>query len=342
MVSNLQTKTLVASDGRKYTYDTVPAQDNKATVLLLHGYPATRYDWKYQVEDLSVAGYGVIVPDCLGYGDSDKPIELEAYKLKILSKHMIEILDKEGLDKVVGVGHDWGCGILSRAAVWHRERFEKLVFLSGAYNPPGILMDVDAINANGLKESGKMPFGYWYFFNSHDAPSLAAAHVSTLPMSEYLVTDDQQLESFFSLVFPVENLKWIDNLGALGSARAWLNNDTKTPLPKYMTEEDRAAWLAAFSKPNATTGSMNYYKGLLRGINAKDEENVTDEDRNLRVPVLTIGGTQDTIVQPDHQRRGTEPFSAAGYTHKTVDAGHWLMYEDREGVKNALLEFLKN
>ncbi|RGP78792.1 epoxide hydrolase 2 [Fusarium longipes] len=324
MVSNLHTKTLVTSDGRKYTYDTVPAKENKSTVLLIHGFPATRYDWKYQVEDLSSAGYGIIAIDCLGYGDSDKPIELEAYKLKNLAQHIIEILDKEGLDKVVGAGHDWGCGVLSRTAVWHPDRFEKLVFFSVPYTPPGILMDIDSINANSLKLSGKMPFGYWYFFNSHDAPILAAAH----------------LESFFNLVFATENHKWIDNLGALGSARAWLENDTKTQLPAYMTEEDRAVWLAAFSKPNATTASMNYYKGLLRGINAEDEENLTDEDRTLRVPVLTMGGIQDTIAREDHQRMGTEPFAAAGYTHKTVNGGHWLIYEDREGIKDALLEFL--
>jgi soluble epoxide hydrolase/lipid-phosphate phosphatase len=325
MVSNLQTKTLVTADGRKYTYDTVPAQNNRATVLLIHGYPATRHDWKYQVQDLSAAGYGVIAPDCLGYGDTDKPLEVEAYKLKKISKHITEILDKEGLDKVIGVGHDWGAGVLSRVAVWHPERLEKIVFLSTGYNQPGRFMDVDAINANGLKKSGKMPFGYWYFFNSHDAPSLAASH----------------LESFFHLVFPTENLKWIDNLGALGSARTWLNNNTTTPLPKYMTEEDKATWLTEFSKPNATATSMNYYKGLLRGINAEDEDALTDEDRTLRVPVLALGGTQDTIAAPEFQHMGTEPFAAAGYTRKTVDAGHWMMYEDRDGVKNALLEFIK-
>ncbi|EKJ76947.1 hypothetical protein FPSE_02822 [Fusarium pseudograminearum CS3096] len=325
MVSNLQTKALTTTDGLKYTYDTVPAKDNKATVLLIHGYPATRHDWKYQIQDLSAAGYGVVAPDCLGYGDSDKPLEVEAYNLKKISKHITEILDKEGLNKVIGLGHDWGAGVLSRLAVWHPDRFEKLAFLSTGYNPPGIPMDVDAINANGLKHFGKMPFGYWYFFNTLDAPSLAASH----------------LESFFSLVFPTENLKWIDNLGALGSARTWLNSNIITPLPKYMTEEDREDWLAEFSKPNATVGSMNYYKALLRGVNVEDEAGLTDEDRTLRVPVLTIGGTQDTIARPEYQRMNTEPFAAAGYTDKAVDAGHWMMYEDREGVKKALLEFIQ-
>ncbi|KAL4727934.1 hypothetical protein ACLX1H_004633 [Fusarium chlamydosporum] len=85
---------------------------------------------------------------------------------------------------------------------------------------------------------------------------------------------------------------------------------------------------------------MNYYKALLRGVNAWDEENLTDEDRILRVPVLTLGGTQDVIARPEMQGPITEPFAAAGYKHKTVEAGHWMMYEDREGLKNALLEFL--
>lgn len=180
MVSDIQTKSLTTSDGRKYTYDHVPPQENKPSVLLIHGYPATRNDWKYQIEDLSAAGYGVIAPDCLGYGDSDMPIEVDAYNLKRISKHLTELLDKEGLTKVVGVGHDWGVSILSRAVVWHPDRFEKLVFLSLGYGPPGILMDIDTVNAKSLEDSGKMPFGYFYFFNSHDAANLAASHVGTL------------------------------------------------------------------------------------------------------------------------------------------------------------------
>ena len=57
--------------------------------------------------ELKNGGYGVMVPDLLGYGDTDKPAELEAYSLKRMSDHVVEILDKEGLQKVIGVAHDW-------------------------------------------------------------------------------------------------------------------------------------------------------------------------------------------------------------------------------------------
>ncbi|KAF9777141.1 hypothetical protein IL306_004596, partial [Fusarium sp. DS 682] len=334
---------LTTSDGRKYVYDHVPAHSNNATVLLLHGYPGTRHNWKNQIHDLSTAGYGVIAPDCLGYGDSDMPTEVEAYNLKTIGNHLMEILDKEGVNKVVGVGHDWGTNVLSRTNVWHPDRFEKLAFLSVGYNAPGVFADIDTMNAYSLAQLGYMQFGYFYFFNSYDAGKLAAEHVSLKMINNSLfpVLTESQLESFFSLGFPVDNSKWPENLAGLGAARAWLTNNTTTDLPKYLTDEDKKTWIAAYRKPNATEASMNYYKALLRGVQAKDDEVLTDEDRMLKVPVLAIGGSQDLVTRAEQMEMTTKPFAKAGYTERVVNAGHWMMYEDREGVSAALLEFLK-
>ncbi|KAM0544236.1 hypothetical protein ACHAPJ_011925 [Fusarium lateritium] len=143
------------------------------------------------------------------------------------------------------------------------------------------------------------------------------------------------------LGFPDDNSKWAENLSGLGAARTWLTNNTITPLPAYLTDKEKETWMAAFSKPNAINASMNYCTALLRGVQAKDEEHLTDEDRKLKVPVLTIGGSQDLVTRADQMGMTTRPFAVAGYTENTVDAGHWMMYEDREGVNNALLEFLK-
>jgi soluble epoxide hydrolase / lipid-phosphate phosphatase len=175
----LQTKQLTTRDGTNYVYDYVPAQGNNATVLLIHGYPATRLDWKHQVQDLSAAGYGVIATDCLGYGESDKRLEVEAYNLKRIAGHLTEVLDEEGVETVIGVGHDWGTNVLSRTSVWHPDRFQKLAFLSLGYSAPGIFADIDALNALSFELLGYMQFGYFYFFNSYNAADLAASKVST-------------------------------------------------------------------------------------------------------------------------------------------------------------------
>lgn len=51
-------------------------------------------------------GYGIIAPDLLGYGDTDKPSELSAYSMKRMAYHLNELLQKEHIQQVIGVGHD--------------------------------------------------------------------------------------------------------------------------------------------------------------------------------------------------------------------------------------------
>jgi pimeloyl-ACP methyl ester carboxylesterase len=100
-------KTLEVESGITYAYVYKPAQGDKPTFLLLHGCPSSSYDWRYQISDLSDAGYGVLVPDLLGYGDTSKPEAVEEYICSKFSSHVAKLLDNEGLTKVIGVGHDW-------------------------------------------------------------------------------------------------------------------------------------------------------------------------------------------------------------------------------------------
>jgi soluble epoxide hydrolase / lipid-phosphate phosphatase len=95
-------------DGTTYAYIfQAPTSPSKPTFLLLHGWPSSSYDWRHQIKGLTGHGYGVLVPDMLGYGDTDSPSEWEAYSFRRMSGHVNEILEHEGLGKVIGVGHDW-------------------------------------------------------------------------------------------------------------------------------------------------------------------------------------------------------------------------------------------
>ena len=77
------------------------------TLLFAHGFPSTSADWTRQIEYFKPKGYGLIVPDMLGYGDTAKPLETEAYAYTLLAKDLVEIVEAEAVDKVVGIGHDW-------------------------------------------------------------------------------------------------------------------------------------------------------------------------------------------------------------------------------------------
>lgn len=100
-------------DDISYAYVHRSAQQSKPTFLLLHGFPSSSYDWRHQIVDLSAAGYGILAPDLLGYGDTSKPEAKEEYALHKMSGHIAKLLDSVSLTKVIGVGHDWCEAFLS-------------------------------------------------------------------------------------------------------------------------------------------------------------------------------------------------------------------------------------
>lgn len=183
--SLVKTKEFTTTDGTQYVYDYAPATAGKSTVLLLHGFPATRHEWHYQVKTLSAEGYGVIAPDLLGFGDTDRPTDLAAFRLKSMSEHLMEILDLHKLKTVVGVAHDWGTVVLSRSLYWHSERYEKAAFVSSGYSPVGVFFNIDAVNAASMANFGYCQYGYWYFFNSYDAMGLLEDRVRTFLQSTF-------------------------------------------------------------------------------------------------------------------------------------------------------------
>jgi soluble epoxide hydrolase/lipid-phosphate phosphatase len=90
-----------------YNYVHIPPADAGKYILFLHGFPSSSYDWHHQIEHFSKKGYGVLVPDLLGFGGSSKPLELQAYKGKAMAQDVIEILKHEKIELVKGVAHDW-------------------------------------------------------------------------------------------------------------------------------------------------------------------------------------------------------------------------------------------
>ncbi len=101
------------SRGINYHYYFSSPQDGaKPYLLFLHGFPSSSYDWRYQIEFFSNQGYGLIVPDMLGYGGTARPIETEAYKSSLITKDLVDILDHEGVQRVIAIGHDWSVFLL--------------------------------------------------------------------------------------------------------------------------------------------------------------------------------------------------------------------------------------
>src|ERR1700757_5533847 len=77
-------------------------------VVLLHGFPDSGRLWRHQVPALSAAGFQVIVPDLRGCGRSDKPHDVDAYRMPFLVEDVGTVMEDVGVSRAHVVGHDWG------------------------------------------------------------------------------------------------------------------------------------------------------------------------------------------------------------------------------------------
>ena len=100
-------------------------------VLLLHGWPDSHRLWRHQVAALTAAGYRCVVPDLRGFGDSDRPAEVEAYALPFLAGDVLGVLDQLGIERAHVVGHDWGAALAWAIAALAPDRVDHLVAAVG-------------------------------------------------------------------------------------------------------------------------------------------------------------------------------------------------------------------
>ena len=100
-----------------------------APVVFFHGEPTWSYLWRTVLPAVRDAGFRCVAPDLVGFGRSDKPVDMDFYSYDRhveLMGTLLEDLDLRGATVVV---HDWGGPIGLRLAVEQRERVDRLVIL---------------------------------------------------------------------------------------------------------------------------------------------------------------------------------------------------------------------
>lgn len=117
-------------DGMRMHY--VEAGDpNGEVVLLLHGQPDWSYLYRKMIPVLADAGLRVIAPDHIGFGRSDKPVQLGDYTfLQHVAwvEEFMDVLDLRGITPVV---QDWGSLIGLRCVGNNPDRFARVVVANG-------------------------------------------------------------------------------------------------------------------------------------------------------------------------------------------------------------------
>lgn len=99
-------------------------------VLLLHGWPDSADLWRLQIPALVDAGFRVVAPDLRGFGASDKPADVAAYRVGESLRDLVAVLQALRIDRVDVVGHDWGAPVAWLFATFQPQVTRRLAVLS--------------------------------------------------------------------------------------------------------------------------------------------------------------------------------------------------------------------
>ncbi|WP_194815910.1 alpha/beta fold hydrolase [Nocardia sp. XZ_19_385] len=101
-----------------------------APIVLLHGFPQTHLCWRQVAADLA-ADHTVICPDLRGYGDSDKPDDVDdsVYSKRTMAADIVALGRALGFERFALAGHDRGALVAIRAGLDHPEVITHLASL---------------------------------------------------------------------------------------------------------------------------------------------------------------------------------------------------------------------
>lgn len=118
----------VAANGINFEVATMGTGDRLA--LCLHGFPEHAYSWRYQMPLLAKLGYHVWAPNLRGYGNTDSPQEVSAYKTRTLVADVAALIEAANPRETLLIAHDWGGALAWSLAMMQPDLINRLVILN--------------------------------------------------------------------------------------------------------------------------------------------------------------------------------------------------------------------
>ena len=97
---------MVRANGLDFACDVMGTGPDVA--LCLHGFPESRFSWRYQLPVLAGLGWRAVAPDLRGYAGSSRPQGKAAYHIDHLVDDVVALFDALGARRRLLVAHDWG------------------------------------------------------------------------------------------------------------------------------------------------------------------------------------------------------------------------------------------
>ena len=298
-------------------------------VVLCHGFPESWYSWRHQLPALAEAGFHGVAPDMRGYGQTDRPEEIDQYTLLHLVGDMVGLLDALGAEKAVIAGHDWGAPVAWHSALLRPDRFRGVIGLSVPFIPRR------PARPTTLMPQSDNAFFYQLYFQ---APGIAEAEFERdVPRSIrsllYSASGDAPPRE--------DGGTRLGEVGMVPRHRGFLSHMVNpASLPPWLTDADINFYVQEFMR-TGFRGGLNWY----RNIDRNWELFAPFADACVGVPALYIAGDRDLVVA----FRGVNQIIAKlkqfvpqlRGTLMLPGCGHWTQQERVREVNDAMIGFLQ-
>lgn len=291
-------------------------------LLLVHGWPECWYSWRRQIPFLAQAGYRVLAPDLRGFGGSEAPRQVDAYRIDRLVDDMKWIVRAEGRDQAIIIGHDWGAVVAWHAALLDPEMFYAVAALSVPYLglPP----------APPTKIWRHRYGDRFYYILYHQEPGVAEAEYAANPegLLRMLLAAPDTPRAAPDISDP--------NASAGGFIGRW-----GRPLqsPPWLSDSELDYYLEQYHN-SGFHGGLNLYRNF--DANWQFMEN---KPQRIDVPALYIVGSRDLVVQRRSRSELESRLSAMVPQLESFEwidgAGHWIQQEKSKQCNRTLLQFIE-
>lgn len=313
-------------------------------ILCIHGFPDIAESWRFQIDYFADAGHRIAAMDVRGYGDSDAPYDVQAYRMETICKDVAAVIDALGGQAIL-FGHDWGAPIAWQTALRHPGKVVGVASLAVPYFPVG---DVNPLDI--MRSARKSQFFYQLYFQQAGIAE-AELEADPDPLGKIFYTFSGDLKESFvghkgpDMLFVNGQMRpdrFSDWMAAKGPNAPYLG-DMVLPdrFPSWMDDRHMEEIRAAFRR-SGWHGPLNRYRA--QDIDFAERAPVVN--RPLAHPSCFIAGTLDVSRA---QMRGFDLYQDPG-AHCTdfrgttlIDGvGHWVQQEAREETNAALHAFVQS
>jgi pimeloyl-ACP methyl ester carboxylesterase len=298
-------------------------------VVLCHGFPESWYSWRHQLTALAEAGFHAVAPDMRGYGQTDRPEQIDQYTLLHLVGDMVGLLDALGTADAVIAGHDWGAPVAWHAALLRPDRFRAVIGLSVPFWT-------------------RLPFRPTSVMTQNDQAVFYQLYFQTPGVAEAEFERDVRA-SIRSILYsgsgdaprPPDAGKPGYEVGMVPRQGGFLSHMVNpVSLPPWLTDTDVDFYVQEFTR-TGFRGGLNWY----RNIDRSWELLAPFAGKQVSVPALYIAGDRDLVV--GFRGMGMILASLPHFvpllrgTLMLPGCGHWTQQERPQEVNAAMLDFLR-